>query len=90
MTVRQMYMLYKERPITRERRFGNPSTRVGYSTRSVREFFAEAYSVFFGSSRVGMARMLAFAPEVFALMEWLAGLYGLSKPDREALAKVTF
>jgi len=51
----------------------------------VQEFYAEGYSVFFGTDTSAQARLLRFAPELFAYLEIEARRFTLSAPSREIL-----
>ena len=85
LTMSQMLDRYRRRARLRENSFDNPRTREGYSKRNVREFYAEGYAVFHGSSGASKSRMLHRAPELYSLMEREARSHGLAVPDRSAL-----
>jgi hypothetical protein len=53
------------------------------------EFYAEGYSVFHGSSQQSQARLLHYAPELYAHLEHESAQLGLPVPDRAALVAIT-
>lgn len=81
LTIGEMLARYKQWSL-REQSFDNPSTREGYSKQSPREFYAEGYSVFHGGREWNQARLLYYAPELYALLEAEAKQQGLAVPDR--------
>jgi hypothetical protein len=87
LTLTEMRDRYRRRAPLRENSFDNPNTREGYSRGRVREFYAEGYSVFGGSSIASKSKLLHRAPELYSLLEREARGQGLPIPDREALER---
>ena len=85
LSVTEMRDAYRRRAVLREQAFDNPQTREGYSRGAVREFYAEGYSVFHGSSTDSQAKLLLRAPELYSLLEREAQANGLAVPDRSRL-----
>ena len=81
MPISEMLKRYRRFKL-REESFDNPSTRESYSKRSVREFYAEGYSVFHGGREWNQARLLYYAPELYEMLETEAKEEGLDVPDR--------
>lgn len=84
-TMKEMFDKYRSRVPTRLEAFDNPGTREGYSRTSVKEFYAEGYSVFHSNNRDSQAKMLRYAPELYFHLEGEAKKGGLPVPDRSAL-----
>jgi hypothetical protein len=82
-----MYERYRRRVSRRELAFDNPGTREGHSLVSVREFYAEGYSVFHGPHISSQARLFHFAPELYNLLEDEANNANLPTPDRSELSR---
>ena len=80
-----MYGRYVSRVPYRMFAFDNPGTKEGHSLRSVKEFYAEGYSVFHGPHKYSQARLLYYAPELFELLESEAQNEGLPIPNRTKL-----
>jgi hypothetical protein len=69
----------------REFSFAHSSTAESHAARTVQEFYAEGYSVFFGTDAFAQARLLHFAPELFAYFETEARRLTLPPPSRDLL-----
>ncbi len=68
--------------------FDNPSTREGYSLSTVKEFYAEGYSVFHGPHINKKARLLKFAPELYRYLNREAKRNGLPRPNKSVLHNI--
>jgi hypothetical protein len=64
--------------------------RSGYSLSSPQEFYAEGYAAFHSNQETNQARMLAYAPELFGLLESEAKQGRLPTPNRTSLAKYNY
>jgi hypothetical protein len=88
LSMAQMLALYLNRLPTREYSFANPGTAEAHAGRTVREFYAEGYSVFHGPHDTSKARLLRYAPELFGYLATEARGFGLTVPDRPALERL--
>lgn len=86
MALDEMRVAYAGRLLSKEEAFDNPDTREGYSRSGVKEFYAEGYSVYHGPCDTCQARLLAFASELFDVLERESKKHGLRRLDRQALA----
>jgi hypothetical protein len=84
-----MYDRFLEHAPRNEQTFANPGTRESIPKRNPVEFYAEGYSVFHGSSQQSQARLLHYAPELYAHLEHESAQLGLPVPDRAALVAIT-
>lgn len=84
----QMLARYRARlaRTLREFSFAHSSTAEAHAGSTPREFYAEGYSVFFGNDTWAQARLLNFAPELFAYLETEAAQFALPAPARATLA----
>jgi hypothetical protein len=80
-----MYDRFMNRPAT-QWSFANTKTDPEHVTSNVREFYAEAYSVFHGDNEDAQAELLCDAPELYQLLEKEAKEGKLAVPDRSKLA----
>ena len=85
LSMTQMLERYRTRLSRRELSFAHSSTSEAHAGRTSREFYAEGYSVFFGSDMWCQARLLHFAPELFAYLETEARHFALNPPPRGLL-----
>lgn len=67
--------------------FAHDSTAPKHATATVREFYAEGYSVFHGLNTDKQARLLWIARDFFAYLEQESKGLGLLSPDRTVLEK---
>jgi hypothetical protein len=85
LSINEMYDRFMNRPAT-QWSFANTKTDPEHVTSNVREFYAEAYSVFHGDNEDAQAELLCDAPELYQLLEKEAKEGKLAVPDRSKLA----
>jgi hypothetical protein len=81
--ISEMFDRYKKQAILHEQAFD--ITGVIHSKSTVKEFYAEGYSVFHSDEIGHQARLLYYAPELYHLLEAEAKKEGLPIPDRSAI-----
>ena len=76
LSVKEMFDRFMNRPVSADPTgsasgfaFANPGTDPQHAARSVKEFYAEGYSVFHGDYEDGQAQLLCSAPELYQLLE---------------------
>lgn len=87
LTLTEMLESYRRRATTKESAFDNPATREGYSRADVYEFYAEGYSVLFGTSRDSQAKLWLRAEELFILLQREARAQGIETPSEATLQR---
>jgi len=94
LSVKEMFDRFMNRPVSADPTgsdsgfaFANPGTDPQHAARSVKEFYAEGYSVFHGDYEDGQAQLLCSAPELYQLLEKEAKEQKLPVPDRSKLDK---
>ena len=69
LSIQDTYDRFMSRPAQGNWSFANSRTRPEHVTSDIREFYAEAYSVFHGDTKDAQADLLCGAPELYQLLE---------------------
>jgi hypothetical protein len=69
LSVQDTYDRFMGRPVQGNWSFANSRTKPEHVTGDIREFYAEAYSVFHGDNKDAQADLLCAAPELYQLLE---------------------
>lgn len=85
LSVKDTFDRFMARPVRGNWSFANTKTDPEHVTSNVREFYAEAYSVFHGGNPDAQADLLCDAPELYQLLEQEALADKLKVPSRKDL-----